>query len=242
MYRETLGLCFLAMMAACADKAPTTQPPPTQQGDLGAATFTYNCGPDSDPQCNVDSELAPIAASSQFPTLAAGSTFTLTAALADGGAPLKVVPVSTSFLDKDVTGNLQTAKRAGVTTVLADQSSTLVDLTTVVIGQPDHIKVLQGTPQASFKSGSITIGTGGVTTTSTGTYTFHFRAFMVDKSDNILAGAFPCNWTSSDTTIATVTTDTKSNISSVVSQMKAGSTTVTVSLGTMTANILITVN
>ena len=248
MHRGTLGL--LLLLAACdnttTNNAPDAQPPPTQQGDLGYATFTYNCGGSSDPQCNVDSDLAPVAASSQFPTLAAGSVFDLTAkvsASADAGAGtvLTVVPVSTSFLDKDMTGTMQTAKRPGVSTVLAEEGGNIVDLTSVVIGTPDHIKILQATPTGSFQSGSITIGPGGVTATSTAVFTFKFRAFVVDKNENLLAGAFACNWVSSDSTIANLTSDPKSNIATVVSGNK-GTATVTVTLGTFTANVTITVS
>lgn len=238
----------IAMLAAgCDDKTastPDAQPPPQQQGDIGNATFTYQCGPDSDPQCNVDSELAPIAKDSQFPVIAAGSTFLLQAQRARdaGTGPLDVVPVSTSFIDKDTTGKLMTAKRAGVTTVLAKNGADTVDLTTVVLTAPDHVKLLQGSPTGSFQNGSVVIGPNGVTAQANVQYTFKFRAFAVDKSDGVLAGALPCQWTTSDATIANITTPPQQNIVTVVSG-KAGTATITNTIGTLPpATITIKVN
>ncbi len=235
--RTTLVFCVAALvhLEGCADNkgsTPDAQPPPQQKGDLGNATFTYQCGPDSDPQCNADSELAPIGKGSQFPTLALGSTFLLQAQRAGeaGTGALTVTPVSTGFLDADASGKLMIAKRAGVVTVLATSGTDTIDLTTVVVTAPDHVKLLQGSPTNSFKNGSVVVGPGGVTAQANVQVTFKFRAFAVDKSDGVLAGALPCNWTTSDATIANITTPANANIVSVVSG-KAGTATITNTIG-----------
>jgi hypothetical protein len=237
MNTSSLVIALGALVIGCNDKAastPDAQPPPQQKGDLGAATFTYQCGPDSDPQCNVDSELAPIATDSQFPTLALGSTFVLQAQRAGdaGTGALVVTPVSTGFIDADATGKLMTAKRAGITTVLATSGADTVDLTTVVITAPDHVKLLQGSPTGSFKNGSVVVGPNGVTAQANVQYTFKFRAFAVDKNDTVLAGALPCNWTTSDATIASITSPPQANIVTVVSG-KAGTATITNTIGAL---------
>ena len=231
------------LLVACDDKKTNTGPP-TKVGEIGAALYTYGCAGDSDAQCDVDAELAPKAMNTQFPRVASGSRLSITAARkveAGAGAMLSVAPVGVALFDVDAQTKVLSAKRAGWGSLLAMDNATVVDLTAISIGDPKTLKLLQATPDGKFLGGSVTIGPGGVSATANVQYTFRFRALPLDDRGQILAGALPCAWTTSDANVAKLTSNPADNIAVVVSGA-AGTATVKVTLGPLSGEVAIKVN
>ena len=231
------------LAVGCEPKEKMTGPP-VKVGEIGSATFVYGCGPDSDVQCNMDAELAPKAMNTVFPQVAVGSKFAITTVTnveAGTGAPLGVGTAGTVMVDVDPMSKLLLGKKEGYGALLALSGTTVVDITSIHLAVPTKLEILQGTPDGKFLGGSVSIGPGGVSATSSVVYTFRFRAIPKDDSGGILAGALPCNWTTSDANVAKITTPPQQNIVTVVSGT-AGTANIDVTLGPLKGQIVIKVN
>ena len=208
-------------------------------GGLGRATFTYGCAGPGDAQCDLDADLAPLRESSPFPLLAVGSQFRLAAEGAAYG-PLDLDSASPDFLALDADGLTLTASRAGIASVVAARGGTPVDFANIELVEPAALKILQATPQGSFKGVDLDFGNGSVSATAQTVVTFKFRAVVTDADDVLLAGALPCNWATSDANVASITSDPAENIVTVVSG-QSGTATVSVTYGAFTGSITIAV-
>jgi hypothetical protein len=230
---------ILLLFGAGCDKKGS----PVRSGQLGNADFTYVCGPDTDPQCNPDSDLAAPGEVSAFPKIALGSRFAMSAAARSGPTGEYTLDASRPFFEFFDEGDrhLIRPKKVGIASILAIKGEEALDLTWVELVKADHIKFVQGTPQGTFKDGSIAIGKNGVTAQASVVVTFKFRAVAADKDDKILAGAFDCKWTTSDPAIANITSPPTANIVTVVSG-KAGTATLHATLGDLAGDIALTVN
>jgi hypothetical protein len=99
------------------------------------------------------------------------------------------------------------------------------------------LKVDSAQPQGEFTD----IKVSGGKVTAKGTFTFRFRVTpAAADGKTILAGSFPCMWTTSDKDIANITTDPTDNIVTIVSGPKQGTATIHVTLGPMATDIPIT--
>ena len=70
--------------------------------------------------------------------------------------------------------------------------------------------------------------------------TIEFRVSPVTADDRILAGALPCAWSSSNSSVAQIVGASDENVIDV-STGQAGSTTIGVQLGSLTASVPLTV-
>lgn len=229
------------LIVACDDE---TEPEPQQpdvvlQGGLGRATFTYGCSGPSDPQCDLDADLAPLREASPFPLLAVGSKFQLTAEGTGYGA-LTLDSGSSGFLAVDADGVTVTASRAGIVAVVAAKDGTPVDFANIELVEPAGLKILQATPQGSFTGVDIDFGNGEVSATADVEITFKFRAIVTDDDDTLLAGALPCTWTTSDPDVARITSDPADNIVTVVSG-QSGTAVISVTYGDFTGQVTVEV-
>lgn len=233
------GLLLLGSLCVGCDPKSA----PVRGGQLGNASFSYICGPETDPQCNPDSDLAAPGEVSAFPKIALGGKFAMSAEATSGPTGAYTLDASRPFFEFFDEGDrhLIRPKKTGIASILAIKGEEALDLTWVEVVKADHIKFVQGTPQGTFKDGSITLGKTGVTATATVTVTFKFRAVAADKDDKILAGAFDCKWTTSDAAIANITAGANANIVTVVSG-KAGTATLHATLGDLAGDIALTVN
>ncbi len=235
---RVVGIGFL-LCAGCDDAPDPEQPEIVLLGSLGRASFTYACAGPGDAQCDVDADLAPIREEAVFPLLAVGSRFELTAE-GDGYGPLDLDSASAEFLEVDEDGATMTAKRAGLVSVIGSFKGTPVDFADVELVEPADLKILQATPEGSFEGVEIDIGSGEVSAEVDVEFTFKFRAIVTDVDDTILAGDFPCSWSSSNPDVATITTDPEENIVTVVSG-EAGTAIITVEYGDFTGTVEIEV-
>lgn len=240
--RAVLGVSLLGLVA-CDDGAsspPPEQPEVTIRGGLDRATFTYDCAAPSDPQCNVDADLAPIRKEkSPFPQIALGSRFKLSTVSIDYPV-LRVAPVSTDFLEPQGEG-VVLAKRRGASGVLAQQlDGTAIDFANLEIVAPAKYEILQATPQGDFRGANVNLGGGSVSAQASVVYTFKFRVVARGEDDNILAGALPCQWTSSNEQVAKIEGDATSNVVTVKSA-SAGNSDITVTFGDFTGVVRIEV-
>lgn len=231
----------LALLAGgCdADKPAPEQPVVVLPGGLDRAQFVYTCAGPADAQCDVDADLAPIRAESPFPPLAVGGRFELAARTKDL-KPLDLDVASGAFLGLDADEKTLTALQPGLVSVVASRDGVPYDFADVELVDPAGLKILQATPQGSFKDASIDLENGSVSATANVEFTFKFRAVVTDAEGSILAGDFPCVWSSSDPAVAAITTDPEENIVTVVSGA-AGSAVITVDYGDFTGLVTIEV-
>lgn len=231
---------FAAMLAnvGCDDVEPQ-QPEVVLLGSLGRATFTYECAGPGDAQCDVDADLAPLREDSPFPLIAVGSRFELSAE-STGIGPLDLGSASGAFLSLDADGRTMTAERPGVVSVVALQGGSPLDFADVELVEAANLKILQATPEGSFEGAEVDIGNGEVSAEVDVEFTFKFRAVMTDADGTILAGDVDCAWTSSDPSVAEITTDPEENIVTVVSG-QAGSAVITVEYGEFSGTVTIEV-
>jgi hypothetical protein len=224
---------------ATSETEPIEQPPVVLVGGLGRATFEYACVDLGDPQCDLDADLAPLREQSPFPFLAVGSRFQL-AAEGEGYGPLVLDSASSDFLLVEEDGVTMQALREGAASVVAAKDGVPVDFGTVELVEPAGLKILAATPQGSFEGVEVDFGNGEVSAEVDAQFTFKFRAIVVDGEGEILAGALPCLWETSDSDVATITSDPADNVVVIVSG-EAGSATVSVTYGELTGSITIDV-
>lgn len=237
--RALFGAVLMLVVAGCDDVPEPEQPEVVLLGSLGRASFTYGCAGPGDAQCDIDADLAPIREEAVFPLLAVGSRFEL-AAEAEGYGELTLDSASYDFLEVGEDGLTMTAKRAGLVSVIGSSEGTPIDFADVELVDPVDLKILQATPEGSFEGVEIDIGSGEVSAEVDVEFTFKFRAIVTDADDVILAGDFPCLWTSSDPDVATITTDPEENVVTVVSG-EAGTAIITVEYGDFTGTVEIEV-
>jgi hypothetical protein len=221
-------------VAGCEEGEPPSQPPVELFGSLGRVTFTYDCVGPGDAQCDVDADLAPLREESLFPRLGVGSRFELTGVSEEFG-PIEIDSASPEVLSVEEDGTLL-GRAPGLLSVVALHQGVPLDFADVELVEPAGLKLLQATPEGSFEGVDLDIGNGEVTADIDATFTFKFRAIVVDASGSLLAGDYPCTWTSSDPAVAEITTDPAENVVTVVSG-QAGSAVVTVEYGEFTATI-----
>jgi hypothetical protein len=227
------GLAAAALFG-CDEIEGPQQPPVELLGSLGRVTFTYACAGPGDAQCDVDADLAPLRSESPFPRLGVGSRFELTGVSTDFGA-IEVDTASSAVLSVEEDGALR-AREAGLVSVVALHEGVPLDFADVELVEPAGLEILQATPQGSFEGVDLDISNGELTADVDATFTFKFRAIVVDASGALLAGDYPCSWTSSDESVAEITSDPIDNIVTVVSG-QAGSAVVTVEYAGFTATI-----
>jgi len=232
------------LVAACdesseTDSEPDEQPPVVLYGGLGRATFVYTCVGPGDAQCDLDADLAPLREQSPFPLLAVGSRFQLAAKGAAYG-PLVLDSASSEFLLVESDGITMQALRAGAASVVATNEGVPVDFGNVELVAPAGLKILAATPQGSFEGVEVDFGNGGVSAEVDAQFTFKFRAIVTDEAGDLLAGALPCLWETSDSDVATITSDPTDNVVVIVSG-EAGTATVSVAYGDFTGSISIDV-
>ena len=206
----------MAVLAlGCAETEDPEQPPAVLPGSLGRAEFRYECVGAGDPQCDLDADLAPTRTDSPFPLIAVGSRIQLFAE--SNNLPLALDSASEQFLAIDADGATVTALSAGTVSVIASQSGTPVDFADVELREPVALKILPATPQGSFEGVEVDVANGQLTAEANVEFTFKFRAILVGANGELLAGDFPCNWSSSDPDILEITSDPADNIVTVVS-------------------------
>lgn len=229
------ALCVASVTLAC-DGDGTSEPPPTQpevtlRGGLSRTTFTYACSQPSDPQCNVDADLAPVRESSPFPALALGSRFQL--AVASDSAQYKqlgIDVVAADFLGREADGKTFLAKRTGTTSIVATEANVPIDFANIEVVAPSKFKILQAKPDGDFRGIDVDFSGKGASAGVDTQFTFRFRAIVTGPDDEILAGALPCTWVSSNPDVARITSDPASNMVTLVSGV-AGTSLVEVDLG-----------
>lgn len=222
----------------CDDVEPQ-QPEVVLLGSLGRATFTYGCAGPGDAQCDLDADLAPLREDSPFPLIAVGSRFELEAE-ADGLGSIGLGTASEDFLSVDEDGLTVTAERPGVVSVVALSDGVPFDFADIELVEATDLKILQATPAGSFEGVDIDIGDGEVSAEVDVEFTFKFRAVLTDADGTILAGDLGCAWTSSDPTVAEITTDPEENVVTVVSGA-AGTAVISVEVGSFVGNVTIEV-
>lgn len=230
------------LVAACdesSDTEPDEQPPVVLYGGLGRATFEYACVALGDPQCDLDADLAPLREQSPFPFLAVGSRFQLATEGTEYG-PLVLDSASSDFLLVEDDGITMQALRAGAASVVATKGGVPVDFGNIQLVDPAGLKILAATPQGSFEGVEVDFGNGQVSAEVNAQFTFKFRALVTDADGEILAGALPCLWETSDSDVATITSDPADNVVVIVSGA-AGTATVSVAYGDFTGEITIDV-
>lgn len=259
MKRVLFGLVLVAAGGAWACSSddngkaasPTPPPPPQQGGELGIAEFKYKCLLSSDPQCDFDSELGTgsgSGSSDQLPDIAMNTTFGLDLSYiqdAGAGAPPALTALHPDFLTVGADGSIMPIK-PGKSTLGLNRGGQVVDL--VDINAVDAtLKLFAADPKGNFTS--VQVSSDG-TVKATGTFTFRFRAALVDKTrvaeaaPPVLAGSLPCKWTIvGDPAIANfpANTDVTDNIITVVTGQKNGEITLHLDYGTFQADTKISV-
>lgn len=259
MKRVLIGLVLVVAggVWACDDNSdkkassPTPPPPPQQGGELGIAEFKYKCLLPSDPQCDFDQELGTGSGSGgdeELPDIAVGTSFGLDLSYiqdAGAGAPPVLTALHPDFLTVGGDGAVMPIK-PGKSTLGLNRGGQQIDL--VDINAVDAtLKLFAADPKGDFTS--VQVGSDG-RVKATGTFTFRFRAAMVDKTrvaetnPPVLAGSLPCKWTIvGDTAIASFppNTDVTDNIITVVTGQKSGEVTLHLDYGTFQADTKISV-
>lgn len=227
-----LAIVAASVLAGCSsDPAPGS--PAYQEGRLGNGGFVFNC--DDSVDCTPSSTAA-----RTFPeAVALGSTFgvrflprssnDIDIGVNDDPTPngITVQPVGRGFLSAEGTDGL-VAKQAGQGTLVArDAAGTVYDFTTLRIAQPDALAIY-GTTGSGISSSRVTAISLSVGRSAS------YRARALEKGV-ALAGTFPSEWVSSDTTVADVVMD--STRSATLTAKKAGNVTLKVSGAAFSAEI-----
>jgi hypothetical protein len=205
-------------------------------GNLGNGSFSYVCVSTDDPACasNATGSSQVGESPASFPALLAeGAHFKMTydPKSSDGGNPT-LKPVAPEYISALSADGSLTALKAGKDAVVARStvSGLVYDYTYVTISPISSLGVttLDGSPLPT----SLKISTGGTTT---------LVASALGPRDEKLAGAVDYTWTSSDDAIVHLE---EGNPTAHVDfdGMKAGTATLTVTQGTMTVTIPITVS
>lgn len=209
-----------------------------QPGELGRGTFTYTCGPGADAQCNQNADLAIVDPSTNLPPIALGSTFDL--GYSNGATQAD----DTAGIVLDQAVNLYGAAQTGYVAVFglrgSGSSAPAEDLVHLKIVSVDHLEFAQTSPSGGTFKGVVTAP--GITvnvTVGSGTPTQLLRVVPMTSDRKLIAGALPCNWTSNDPTIAQVASDPGQNIVTV-KLLKAGTTKVHVTLGSLAGDVTVT--
>jgi hypothetical protein len=225
----------------------------TQAGELGRGKFQYVCGSTGDPdaQCNENADLAIVDPATNMPAIALGGRFAVTFIKKDApsgntGVYAQGLSELTAFDYKD---QFHTAKKAGWAALIGFTDgggySNARDLVHVRIEPIDHLEVAQTTPTGGgggdFK-GKVTVPglTVDVTVSSPTTpVTQMFRVVPLTLDRRLLAGALACQWTSSNPSVANITTDPTKNIITV--ELKPGTATIHVTLGDKATDVQVKV-
>lgn len=217
----------LALLAGCTA-------PNSEQGVLGNTRFTYQCVADTDPYCTESL--------GGLPDIALGSRFSF-----QSERGRRVLSASDGIIQDPETGYLA-AVSEGWSTVMSKSGavpSTIDDLVYVRVGVPVRVRIffdrhyLFGDSYGEVPTDED--GTNGGIKISSGRT--EFRAFLVDKDDQMLAGALPVKWTIADPVILQFDESAHPTTNNVV-ELKSrsiGSTRVTVRIGTLEASFSVEV-
>lgn len=230
------GLTAIALaVAGC-----TTPSPPTQKGELTEGTFTYKCAGSSDAFCD-DGFTPP----EGFPKVALNSEFSVDftpeVATNDDGTPVF------SFIDTvaperiEVVGDLEanpptlSARVAGFSALIAKGDYGAFDFLTVEVVPIETIEV------AVIGAGSNVTGTVGLDDfTINGASSTKFRSTLRMAGGDLLAGSLPCAWSSTNSSVAAITTSSTDNLVTVEAK-SAGKATLTVTMSEFQVQFPITV-
>lgn len=201
---------------------------PGSMGELGNGLFTYACDSDSDPMCDSG------ATGQAMPKrVALGSRFSVTFTATDNASAI-VEPVSEDFLTKTETvGASFKAVGAGVGGLLAKRGETVLDLYHVEISAVDHVQV-----DASGESIHTVEGISALELAPG--ETAELRGFAVDASDQVLAGALSCEWSTADDTVGEILTLATDNVITVQAN-QPGVTTLRLELEDAAVEVQLTV-
>ncbi|MBI5538229.1 MAG: hypothetical protein HY898_36240 [Deltaproteobacteria bacterium] len=245
MKRIIVVAAAIAALSGC-DKSKDASA--SQAGELGRGTFTYVCGTGADAQCNDNSDLALVDPATNFPPIALGATFSSSFKVNDAQDPSAVMSAVPDMLDSETVPKYLIAKKVGWVALLGMESAggtRVSDLIHAKVEPLDHLEVAQSAPTggggADFK-GKVTAP--GIDVTITGStpstpVTQMFRVVPMTKDRKLLAGALPCQWTTSNEAVARITTDAGQNIITV--ELKPGDATLKAALGGLTVDVKVKV-
>ena len=118
----------------------------------------------------------------------------------------------------------------------------VVDLAYLRFDEPASLRILQSAEVGNFESGTIEITPGGVSGNVALSTIFTFRVVAENAEGDLLAGAFPVSWTTSNPSVLDFRGDEKEKSNIVeLSSKSAGTANVSVTLGRLSASFDVTV-
>jgi len=212
-------------------------PAPPNEGQLGSDTFFYQCAEPSDAACDLQLNAKPL---DKLPVIAVGATFGIVV------TPLgHTVTTPTPFLQQSSvgpTGSVFIAEREGEAVVISLSSSVsnstlqASDLTHLELRQPASLALSAGQVSTGFTTFASTAGikmTPGMTQS--------VRVVPLDASSGALAGALPCQWTTSNSAAVALSTDPTDNVVTLTAATMPGTSMLTATLGGLTTSFQVTV-
>lgn len=226
--------------AACAlagCDSPAADGDPVLQGTLGKLAFAYECTAPSDPQCDPRSEVAPKIENASFPAIAVGARFDISTRDDEFGNLTTGVQSASDFFEYETDSLAFVALRAGFGTVTATRSGgDVVDLAYLRFDEPVALRILQSAEVGNFESGTIEITPGGVSGSVKTSTLFTFRVVPENANGELLAGAFPVEWTNSNPAVLSFGQSKPKEDNIVVLESKApGTSEISVKLGKLEA-------
>jgi hypothetical protein len=237
------ALCAFSLAIAIASLAcKKSDETGVQVGELGRGTFVYICGSGADAQCNDNADLSIVDPSTNLPSVALGSTFNVN--YRSNGDKSTTGPTQSGdldFLSVDTASTGYDAKRVGLVALLGIYHGRVEDLVHAHIEALDHLEFANTNPSGggSFK-GEVTVPGLNVDASATAAPTMLVRVVPMTKDRRLLAGALPCQWTTSDATTAAIDGASTGNIVSV-KLLKSGTATLHVTLGPLAGDVTLTI-
>ena len=243
MRRIQRGICIvMAPLALAACEESGGGGPPTQEGELGNGTFTYDCHVESDAQCDDSSVVAPVDETlKSLPSVAVGATFQVNYS-SKGSTPYTTSPVPEFIVEESedpdgdgVSIGFYRAVRPGIGVLLGQSSAGPEDLVHVRLEEVADVVVTR-----IDAGGNFGFDGAGVIDVNVKLEETYFRAVPVTADKRLLSGGLPCMWTSSDAEVVAIDSEPTDNVVHV-QMKKEGTATLRVDLGGISKEVTLTV-
>ena len=228
---------FLPIALAGIALAATGCTPVGSNGELGNGTFSYQCDSDSDPVCD---DTSGFSGDHVLPgAIAVGARFSLryTPGVVgdDPGGSTTIESASKDiFTQTETFGSSFKGISPGLGAILARRGDAVADFIHLRVTAIDHVQVDALSGPTSITGEGITelqLAVGDEVT---------LRALPVDEADEILGGALPAIWSSSDEAVGSFATLATDNEVTLRAEAE-GSTKLRIELGEQAAEIAVTV-